>query len=236
MGALRIVFGGTFDPVHNGHLAVARAASAHFDADVHLLPAADPPHRPAPDVDADQRVEMLHLALHGEPRLYLDRRELHRPGSSYSVDTLAELRAELGPDAPLAWLLGEDAFAGLSRWHRWRELFALSHWIIAQRPDARGQVRERHGDIEAAWPPELRAEAGGRWVDAPGALHHTPAGGLARLQLVPRPESSTGVRERIAQGRDWQSWVPPAVAGHIQRHGLYGASPGESDGTGRSGI
>ncbi|TXK60492.1 nicotinate-nucleotide adenylyltransferase [Alkalisalibacterium limincola] len=224
MGALRIVFGGTFDPVHNGHLAVAREAVRHFHADVHLLPAADPPHRPPPRVDAAQRVAMLELALRGEPRLHLDTRELRRAGPSYSVDSLLELRRELGPNAPLAWLVGEDAFAGLSRWHRWRELLGLAHWIIAQRPDTKGQVREHVADIEATWPAELRAHAGGHWVEDPGQLHQTPSGHLARLQLPPRPESATGVRERIAGGGDWQQWVPSAVAAHIRRHGLYGVA------------
>lgn len=236
MGALRIVFGGTFDPVHNGHLAVARAAADHFDADVHLLPAADPPHRPAPAVDAGQRVTMLELALRGEPRLHLDRRELQRPGPSYSVDTLAQLRAELGADAPLAWLVGEDAFAGLPRWHRWRELTGLAHWIIAQRPDAQGRVRADPEDIEATWPAELRELVGGRWVDAAARLHEAPAGRLARLQLPPRPESSTGVRQRITHGQPWREWVPTAVADHIQHHGLYGTQPAGSDGAGRTGI
>lgn len=236
MGALRIVFGGTFDPVHNGHLAVARAAAAHFDADVHLLPAADPPHRAAPAVAAEQRAAMLALAVAGEPRLHLDRRELQRPGPSYSVDTLAELRRELGPEAPLAWLVGEDAFAGLARWHRWRELPALAHWIIAQRPDAQGRVRERAEDIEATWPPELLEHVRGRWADAPARLHQVPAGHLARLQLPPRPESATGVRQRIARGQPWRDWVPSAVAEHIQRHGLYGAERAGSDGAGRTGI
>lgn len=236
MGALRIVFGGTFDPIHNGHLAVARAASDLFDAEVHLMPAAHPPHRPAPAVEAGQRAAMLELALRGQPRLHLDRRELDRPGPSYSVDTLVEVRRELGPEAPLAWLVGEDAFAALSSWHRWRELPGLAHWIIAQRPDAEGRLRERTEDIEGTWPPELRRLMGGRWVDSPARLHEVPSGRLARLRLDPRPESSTGVRQRIAQGLPWRNWVPGAVAGYIERHSLYAPARGASDGRGPAGI
>lgn len=237
MGApLHVVFGGTFDPVHNGHLAVARAAADHFDAQVHLLPAADPPHRPAPAVSAAQRVAMLELALRDQPRLQLDTRELQRPGPSYSVDTLAQLRAELGPEAPLAWLVGEDAFAGLSQWHRWQELPGLAHWIIAQRPDAQGRVRTRPEDIEANWPPQLRALASGRWVETPRQLHEAPCGRLARLELPPRPESSSAVRQRIAHGLPWRDQVPAAVGGYIRQHGLYGAPTGGSDGHGATGI
>jgi len=108
-----MLYGGTFDPVHNGNLAVADLASALFDADVSVLPSADPPHRAPPGASAEQRAAMLDLAIAGHPRLHVDRRELRRAGPSYSVDTLREVRNEIGPDASLAWLLGADAFRDL---------------------------------------------------------------------------------------------------------------------------
>src|SRR5690606_25261882 len=114
-----LAFGGTFDPIHAGHLAVARAVRDAFGAEGRLLPAADPPHRPPPDAGAAARAGMVALAIAGEPGLVLDRRELERPGPSWTVDSLAGLRAERGPLAPLAWVLGADAFRGLPAWHQW---------------------------------------------------------------------------------------------------------------------
>ena len=123
--ALHVLYGGTFDPVHAGHLAIARAAHEALGVPVHLMPAADPPHRPPPGASAAQRVAMLALALATEPGLGLDLRELQRNGRSWSIDTLRHLRGEIGPQAPVALLVGavgdrddrlpaelEDALAG----------------------------------------------------------------------------------------------------------------------------
>jgi len=120
------ILGGTFDPVHIGHLNAAWEAAELLDADVRLMPANVPPHRPPPIASAQQRAAMLRAALQGQSRLALDTRELEREGPSYTVDTLAGLRAEQD-DRPLILLLGEDAFAALPSWHRWRELFDLAH-------------------------------------------------------------------------------------------------------------
>ena len=120
---LRVFYGGSFDPVHNGHLAIARAARDALHAEVALLPARDPPHKAATHADAEQRAQLLELAIEGEPGLHVDRRELQRAGPSYTVDTLAGLRAELGGAAPLAWLIGADSLLQLHTWHRWREVF-----------------------------------------------------------------------------------------------------------------
>ncbi|WP_267120270.1 nicotinate-nicotinamide nucleotide adenylyltransferase, partial [Xanthomonas sacchari] len=118
---LALIYGGTFDPIHNGHLAIARAARDAFGVPVRLMPAADPPHRPAPGADAQQRCAMLALAIADTPGLVLDlhevRRAQARPGvASYSIDTVRELRAELGADAPLALLIGSDSFVGFNGW------------------------------------------------------------------------------------------------------------------------
>lgn len=225
MPGLRILYGGTFDPIHNGHLAVARAAAEAFDAPVSLLPAADPPHREPPLVDAATRARLVALAVEGHPQLSIDRRELERGGRSYSVDTVAGFRAESGPDAPLAWLLGEDAFAGFSRWHQWQRLFPLCHWLVAIRPGPDGSLAQDPGDVEASWPDELRAVAGRRWVATADELRQSPGGRLARLILPARPESSTAIRDAIAHGDPWTQWVPPAVAAEIRRNHLY-ARPG----------
>src|SRR4249920_975579 len=117
---MHLLYGGTFDPIHEGHLAIARAASGALSARVYMLPAADPPHRAPPGASAEQRAHMLELAIAGDENLCVDRRELHRDGPSYTVDTLAEVRDELGPGEPLVWILGLDSLRGLAGWHDWR--------------------------------------------------------------------------------------------------------------------
>lgn len=218
---MRICYGGTFDPVHNGHLAVARAARDATQAQVFLLPAADPPHKGPTHADAQQRARMLDLAIAGETGLKVDRRELRRDGPSYTLDTLLELRAEFGPDLPIAWLIGSDSLSQLHTWHRWRELFEHAHILAVQRPGS-------HIDAEtlARVAPQVAAEVAQRWRSL-DELQAEPGGGLAVLPLQElRPESSTELRRRIAagddaSGGDWRDWVPPSVASYIDRHHLY---------------
>lgn len=210
---LLIWYGGTFDPVHNGHLAIARAAADTFGVPVTLAPAADPPHRPAPGADARQRARMLGLAVAGDRQLRVDLRELERSGPSWTVDTLHELRAALGEQAPLALLLGADSFRSLPTWKRWRELPRLAHFIVAG----------RHADDDlAGLPDELAAEVEGRWTDDPSVLARHPAGRLYALRQPLRSESATAVREAIAAGDPaWRAQVPPDVASWIDASGLY---------------
>ncbi|GAB3305255.1 nicotinate-nucleotide adenylyltransferase [Luteimonas notoginsengisoli] len=207
-----IFYGGTFDPVHDGHLAIARAARDTLDAAIRMMPAADPPHRSPPGATATQRAEMLDLAVVGERDLCVDRRELRREGRSYSIDTLLELRAEHGADAPIALLVGADSFVGLPDWHRWRELFDQAHFVVAERPGS---------PLDQDLRPELAAALAGRWRASPAALRDAPAGCVFRLRQPLQEESATAIRQRIAAGRAWREMVPVAVAGYIERHGLY---------------
>ena len=208
---LRIYYGGTFDPVHNGHLAIATAAQSAFSTDVILLPSADPPHRPPASASAEQRAAMVDLAIAGHPGLGCDRRELHRSGKSYSVLTLRELRKELGPDQPLAWLIGIDSFLGLPSWHHWQDLFSLCHFIVVRRPGR---------DVADA--DTVLAEAcQGRWQAAPELLSQMPAGQIYLLPTPLRPESATEVRAGLQSGRNMNEVLAPSVSEYIQRHGLY---------------
>lgn len=210
---LTIWYGGTFDPVHDGHLAIARAAADRFDVPVTLAPAADPPHRTAPGADAVQRARMLDLAVAGDPRLRVDRRELRRAGPSWTVDTLHELRAELGAAAPLALLLGADSFRSLPSWRDWRRLPELAHFIVAGR--AAG------GDLDDL-PAALAAVAAGRWTAEPADLATAAAGRLYALRQPLRAESATTLRQAIAAGDPaWRGWVPESVAAFIDAAGLY---------------
>ncbi|HVK51732.1 MAG TPA: nicotinate-nucleotide adenylyltransferase, partial [Pseudoxanthomonas sp.] len=158
---LHLYYGGTFDPVHNGHLAIARAARDELGTPVHLMPAADPPHRAPPGANALQRAHMLDLAVAGQAGLRVDRRELLRAqrqpqARSYTVDTLHELRGELGADAAIALLVGADSLVALTTWKSWRALFGLAHFVVAERPGS---------SLDAGLPAELQAELLRRWTD-----------------------------------------------------------------------
>ncbi|HJU25904.1 MAG TPA: nicotinate-nucleotide adenylyltransferase, partial [Rhodanobacteraceae bacterium] len=159
------IFGGTFDPIHIGHLRAAWEASEALDAEVRMVPAKIPPHRPQPVACASERVAMLRAALAGQDRLGLDLRELEREGPSYTFDTLRSLRVQFGGERPLVLMIGADAFAGLSTWHRWRELFGMAHMCVLTRP---AQIPEM--------PSELAEEVTSRTVDDVAALRGAPAG------------------------------------------------------------
>ncbi|MDR1075590.1 MAG: nicotinate-nucleotide adenylyltransferase [Xanthomonadaceae bacterium] len=213
---LRTHYGGTFDPVHVGHLAIARAARDELDAPVHLMPAADPPHRSAPGANARQRVAMLELAIDGEAGLTIDQRELSRAGPSYSVETLRELRREYGSGTALALLLGADSFLSLPTWYHWRELLQLAHLIVADRPGS---------SLDDGLSADLTEAVEGRWRAEPEALTAAPAGYVFRLRQPLQLESATGIRDAIAaDSASWRQWVPATVADYIVAHGLYGAA------------
>src|SRR5690606_4635805 len=128
-----VLYGGTFDPVHHGHLAIARAARDALRTDIRLMPAADPPHRAPPGATAAQRADRLRRAIAGEPGLLLDERELCPREASRGVETRRARRGEVGDRVPVALLVGADSFAGLPQWKAWRELFALAHFVDASR-------------------------------------------------------------------------------------------------------
>lgn len=215
---LQLYYGGTFDPFHNGHLAVACGVRDALGAAVHLVPAADPPHRPPPGAGAEDRATMVALGIAGQPGLRLERIELERarrsPGRpSWTVDTLAELRSRLGPQVPLAWLIGGDSLQGLMGWHRWQDLFALAHIVVVARPG---------NPLPARLPAPLAAcVAQAAWATQM-LLQQQPAGGLLAVDVPLQQESSTAVRAAVAAGADIRGWVPAAVARHVAQRRLYG--------------
>ena len=217
---LEILYGGSFDPVHEGHLAVARNARDAVAAEVRLMPAADPPHKGPLHADARQRLAMLELAIDGERGLGIEACELERDGPSYTVDTLRLLRAARVGDRPLAILVGADSFLSLPTWKEWRSLFGLAHIVIAERSGS--------GFDPSTLPDALAEVAAGRWARAPDELHRLPCGLILRLDQPLRPESASEVRRRIAGGGDWRPLVPPAVAAYIVENRLYGAVTGAS--------
>jgi len=193
------LFGGTFDPVHLGHLSVAWEAAELLDAEVRLLPASVPPHRAPPLATAAQRVAILRAALQGQSRLTLDTRELDREGPSYTIDTLHALRTEQG-QRPLVLLLGADAFAGLASWHRWRELFEAAHLGVLSRPG-----------VAARLPDVLEREVAGRRIADASALRALPAGKVVELAVTPLEISATRIRELLAAGRDPRYLLPAGL-------------------------
>lgn len=207
---VHLLYGGTFDPIHEGHLTIARAARDALATTVHLMPAGDPPHRAPPRANAQHRSRMVELAAVREHGIAVDHRELRRASPSYSIDTLREVRAELGPQAPIALLVGADSFRGLATWKEWRSLFGLAHFVVAERSDA---------PLDALTD-ELAAAVDGRWAGAE-ALARAPAGLLHRLRHPLHPASASEIRRRIAAGEPWREWVPEAVAAYIDRHMLY---------------
>lgn len=238
--ALRVFYGGTFDPVHAGHLAMADAAAAALGVPVALMPAADPPHRALPGADAGHRAAMLDLAVQGRPLLRVDRRELRRTGRSYTIRTLHELRAEHGTEAPLAFVIGADSLRALHTWKDWRALLDGAHLVVAERPGSplddlveggpSGAVAFEPG-AHATPEPALREALAGRWAASPEALRQRAGGCVLRLRQPLHPASATEIRRRIAANyADWARWLDPAVADHIRRHRLYGFPGGTASG------
>jgi nicotinate-nucleotide adenylyltransferase len=186
------VLGGTFDPVHNAHLAIAaRALEALGARRVLWLPTGAPGYRRAPVAPPEHRLAMLRLALAGEPRYAIDERELAPGHSGYTYDTLAALRAELGPGTPLVMLIGGDQYARLAQWHRWKELFGLARFAVFARPGE---------------------DAGPQGV---------PEGGVVHVALEPMPVSGSSIRARLARGESVAGMLPAPVLEYIQLHGLY---------------
>jgi len=210
------LLGGTFDPVHYGHLRLADDVRRALGlSEVRLVPAGDPPHRERPSASASDRLAMLHLGVVEFPGLLVDDRELRRGGKSFTVLTLTELRHEF-PDNPLLLLLGADAFRGLPSWHRWREIFDLAHLVVVERPGV---------NLETGLPAPLLPYWRDRLVDDPRSLLARPAGAIFVQPIAPHDVSATAIRENAAKGGfaagKWRGLLPPAVLAYIGTHHLY---------------
>jgi nicotinate-nucleotide adenylyltransferase len=210
------LLGGTFDPVHYGHLRFADDVRRALGlTEVRLVPAGAPPHRDGPSASATERLDMLKLAVAEFPGLVVDERELRRAGKSYTVLTLEELRREF-PSRPLLLLLGADAFRGLPTWHRWREIFDLAHVVVVARPGI---------DLEADLPARLIPIWRERLTDDAGTLFAQPAGRILVQPIAPVDASATTIREQLAKGSAaggaWHGLLPPAVLAYIDLHHLY---------------
>ena len=206
------LLGGTFDPVHIGHLRSAlEVADMLALSELRLVPNARPPHRGRPRVSPEQRLAMVQQAVQGVATLQVDGRELLRERPSYTIETLEAVRAELATGDQLFLLVGWDAFCGLPGWHRWEELLRHCHIIVLQRPDA---------DSEP--PDALRNLLAARAVSSPSGLKG-PAGSIAFVWQTPLAVSATQIRQLLASGKSVRYLVPDAVLAYIEAHGLYRA-------------
>ena len=209
-----VLFGGTFDPVHNGHAAMVQGAFDQLDIErVIVLPAGNPYQRGRlPLASAAHRVAMLQLAFSTPRRITIDKRELNRVGPTYTVPTLLELRRELGDQVPLIWLIGADAFSRLDTWHRWEELFGLCHFAVARRGGEMPAPIAGSTQFSAA----LKTRVG-----SIETLAETPAGSIATLAIDPPAVSSTEIRRRRACGESLRGLVSDAVCDYIEQYKLY---------------
>jgi nicotinate-nucleotide adenylyltransferase len=203
------VLGGTFCPIHDGHLRLARHARDRLGLDeVRLVPAAAPPLRASPRIPAARRLRWVRLAIAREPGLRADARELKRRGPSYTVDTLESLRAQF-PDAALCLLLGQDSVRSLARWRRWRELPDYAHLVFFARPGEK-----------AALPAPLARLLRGRRARNAAQLRRRPAGLWLRAALAPRDYSATDIRRRLGRGLSVRGLVPDTVVDDFTRKDL----------------
>lgn len=216
------LLGGSFDPIHAGHLQLARDARDAFDlAELRLVPAGQPWQKKGL-TDAAHRAHMVELAIRGEPRLVLDMREIARTGPSYTVDTLRELRIALGPAQPLVLVIGADQLQRLDTWHQWQQLLGLAHIAVARRagaPLALGPVMQAYYDRHRADGRTLRARAAGSIVDLP--MTPVDASATEIRALLREPPSR---RRDEALGR----LVPAPVLLYIRDAGLYSGTSGPS--------
>lgn len=208
------ILGGTFDPVHLGHLAVAAAAREQLALDSLLfIPAAQPPHKlHAPLAPFRDRVAMLRLALAGVEGFVLSEMERDRPGPSFSIDTLKELRQQLGAGVHLFFCIGMDAFADITSWKQYGELFRYADFVVVERPDSGGTGLDA---FVAEALPAFRPEGEGCWAVATGC------GRIHALAMPGVPISSSQIRQRVAHGESIAGLVPESVATYIASHGLY---------------
>lgn len=200
------ILGGTFDPVHFGHLRPAVEVRAALALDeMRLLPCRVSPLRDEPSAGPGERLQMLNLAVDGAPDLVVDGRELERPPPSYTVDTLAELRAE-EPDTRFHFIMGADAFAGFDRWHRWQDILDLAHLVVTGRPGAAIETPEALRD---------------RVTERPDDLANASAGGILLQAVTQLDYSATAIRRLAADHGELRYTMPESVRHYIEQEKLY---------------
>jgi len=206
------IFGGTFNPIHFGHLRMAQELmdALSFD-EVRFIPAANPPHKNTPTISAEHRAAMVRLSIANNPGFTFDDRELHRTGASYTIDTLLSRREELGMQTSITLLMGSDAFTQFDTWHRWQEIIPLCHIALVQRP----RVEDNK------LPKILETFLHNHYTENSDDLHTSPAGFVTMRPVTALDISSTAIREAFKHGYSARYLMPDNVIEYIHAHKLY---------------
>ena len=214
------VFGGTFDPIHLGHLRTALELYETLQLkEVRLFPCAIPPHREQPIASAEQRLSMVRIAVRGQPGLLVDDRELYREGPSYTVNTLRSLREEF-PHTPLCLILGADAFLGLDTWHCWRDLPDLAHLVVVHRPGWE-LPHSKDKNQRPAVSNNVTALLMERKLQDALQLARQIAGNILFCEVTQMDISSSGIRQLITSGRSPRYLLPDDVLDYMKKEAIY---------------
>lgn len=206
------ILGGTFNPIHNGHLHLAERLQQTLDFEaIRFMPAAIPVLKDAPIVSVEQRANMVKLAIVDYPTFQIDTRELDRAGHSYTIDSLISLRKELGEKMSICWLIGSDAFAKLNTWHRWNELLNHCHFVVVKRPLCE----------ELNWNAEVESLVKKNQTNDANSLKNSASGKVLIQEIEALDISSTQIRQHMASKTNVSDEMPSSVIKYIQQHQLY---------------
>lgn len=207
------IFGGTFDPIHFGHLRTALEIYQALDlAEVRFIPCYQPVHRKEPIASPEDRLAMVRFAIEEEPVLKVDDCEIQRKGPSYMIDTLVNLRANL-PNTPFCLIIGIDALLGFPSWHRYEDILNITHLVVVHRPQYHLPHTGKVADLIKQ-----------RLTPNPAVIHESLAGHVVLHPVTPLEISATDIRKQIAMGRDPRYLLPDSVYKYIQQHGVYSLS------------
>lgn len=207
------ILGGTFDPIHHGHLRLALELSESLSlAKTHIIPCYQPVHRKQPIASPEERLAMVKCAIANQTELVADDREIRRQNPSYMIDTLLSLKEEM-PNTPLCLMLGIDAFLGFTSWHRWKDILEHTHLVIAHRPQYNLPAT---GIIATLLNERLQQDA--------SYIHENKAGAILFRPITSLEISASDIRKLIAMGRNPRYLLPDGVYDHIKQHGTYSIS------------
>lgn len=206
------IFGGTFDPIHCGHLYLANFLIKHINfSKIIFIPNHIPPHRPQPNASAEQRLNMIKLAIANNHLFTVNDLELKRAAPSYTVETLKTLRKQSTTEQPLAFIIGQDALLNLSTWHQWQSLTDYCHLIICQRPGYHQEISD----------PDLKRWFAQHHTKNLQYLHQQPHGGIYLADTPLLTISATEIRQRLSNGLTCSDLLPETVQSYINQHHLY---------------